>query len=295
MASVFGVPIPTIESSSHTIPTFYYLGAAAYTEEYGFLGYRNCGIFWEPGLYQIYLNFALIYFLYSPKLFYKNKWLVVFYLIFSVYTTGSTTGLFLCAFIIGYYMIFNSKMNNAMKFIVITVAIVLSGGVIYSYLLLNLTTKMDSASYLARMTDLTFGFEVFKEKPFLGYGIANDIYTAKFSAMFGIERGDSNGLMNLLISFGLIGLVVYVISLYRFAKSCVSIFADRVILLVLLWAIVSLCTEPISTHATVFFFMGIGLGNRIYNCKEHITHEHRISDIGLNKYSGFIDNFQVND
>lgn len=272
LACVFGIDVPTIDSKTHTIPSFYYLGAAAYTEVYGFLGYRNCGIYWEPGLYQIYLNFALIYFLYYKDAFIKAKWLVVAYLLFSIYTTGSTTGLFLAALIVGFYVFTNKQMKTSVKLIIIAGIILVGGEIIYSYLMENLTTKMDSKSYVMRADDLTFGYELFMSNPFLGYGIANDIYSLKYAAEYGLERGDSNGLMNLLIGFGAVGFFVYFYYLQRFAKICVSFIRDRVFVLVLIWIIVSLCTEPISTHATVFFLIGLGLDNRIaYKRKQYIS------------------------
>lgn len=263
MLCVFGVDVPTIESKTHITPSFYYLGSAAFTEVYGLGGYRNYGIFWEPGLYQIYLNLSLIYFLYVKEPFFKRRWLTVIYLLFGIYTTGSTTGLFLAAFIVGYYAFFNSSMGLFVKVVFILAAISIASAVVIPYLMDNLTTKMDSASYLMRMNDLTFGYDVFMSKPVLGHGIANDIYKALYSSSFGEERGDSNGLINVLINFGIVGFIAYVRWFYRFAKASNSFFDGRVVIPVLIWSVASLCTEPISTHAAVFFVIGLGMGKKI--------------------------------
>lgn len=263
MLCVLGVDVPTIESKTHGTLSFYYLGSAAFTEVYGLSGYRNYGIFWEPGLYQIYLNLSLIYFFYVKSPFFKRRWLIVIYLLFSIYTTGSTTGLFLAAFIVGYYIFFNSRMGLFVKGIFILAVLSIASAAIIPYLMDNLTIKMGSASYEMRMNDLTFGYNVFMSKPIFGYGIANDIYTSMYSTFFGEERGDSNGILNVLINFGIVGFIAYIRWLYRFAKASNSFFDGRVAILIFVWSITSLLTEPISMHATVFFVIGLGMGKKI--------------------------------
>ena len=71
-----------------------------------FSPHRNTGIFWEPGAYQVFLNLALIFVLFSPEI--KNKVIVSIILITTILTTSSTAG-YLILLLIFIAYVFNKK------------------------------------------------------------------------------------------------------------------------------------------------------------------------------------------
>lgn len=91
--------------------TFLYLELVFRDPVYGIVGgLRNSGIYWEPGMYQVYLNFALLFALYAvDELPVGKKIALIIYLATTIMTTGSITGILLCAILIAVYIILGSK------------------------------------------------------------------------------------------------------------------------------------------------------------------------------------------
>lgn len=75
--------------------------------DYGGFIHRNAGMFWEPGAYQGYLNFAILFYLLmnngATRIFSNWKFVV---LLIALFTTKSTTGYAVLAFIILYYFLY---------------------------------------------------------------------------------------------------------------------------------------------------------------------------------------------
>ena len=71
--------------------------------------YRNYGIFWEPGAFQIFLNYGIIYELFCDKR--KGKTIRIIALLTALITTFSTTGyISLCLILMAFFI--ESKNNN---------------------------------------------------------------------------------------------------------------------------------------------------------------------------------------
>ena len=217
---------------------------------------RNCGIFWEGGMYQIYLNLLLIYYLYISESKYKKA--IIIYLIALVITTGSTTGAVLCPMIIVYYL-FTNKIVSIKQLLVILIGIV---ALFYArqYIQANIQDKFTKGvSHVVRVNDIFWGFEVFLKNPILGHGLINSAYSNLYLKRSSKLRGNTNGLLNLLINFGAVGTAVYFVLFSGFmsfikrraGKKCMWIFA--------VWFMVSICTEPITVHPSIIFLLGLGL------------------------------------
>lgn len=81
---------------------------------------RNCGPFWEPGVYQIYLNIAIIFVLHRQK---KTMWFDSVLFLTTLLTTLSGASILPLPFIIMAYLISNLKNKSAKPFILVFVVL----------------------------------------------------------------------------------------------------------------------------------------------------------------------------
>ena len=130
---------------------------------------RLCGFFWEPGIYQIYLNIFLI--LQLNK--YKEK-LWIFATILSIILTVSTTGYIILSIIL-LYELFKKLHTTKNIFIVIAVMIVAAVGFGYGYKIVtgNISDKVsgeNQGSFFARQADVIAGLTIAYENPLIGIG-----------------------------------------------------------------------------------------------------------------------------
>lgn len=266
---VLGISIPYTGTTLGT-NTIWYLENFTFDGR-GFFGIRNAGIFWEPGMYQIYLNFAIIYLLYSGTEWHKKlKKYLIAYLVIAIGTTYSTSGYVLCAALIVYYILAYRKVNLK-KIVLIILGVILA---IYAapLILNNINNKLSVGnSFNYRYNDIYIGVKLILKHPIWGYGINSDMYYQYHSISTGVLRGNSNGIMNILIYFGFIGLPIY---FYCFTKT-INIFKDVLSKesrgAIWIWLIVSVCSEPIVLHPFIFFFIGLGVScknNRESNNEE---------------------------
>lgn len=227
---------------------------------------KNCGIFWEHGMYQIYLNFMLIYYLYISEEI-KHKKFILVYLVTIIITTGSTTGIVLCPIIIVYYLFINNEIT--IKQLFLTSAVVIGLCFSASFIHSNIQDKLTRGlSYGYRMSDISLGIKVFLEKPLLGHGILNTAYDDSFFRVNSTIRGNSNGFFNILINFGLVGMCVYLVLLKRLLIYIKSLTGKKSLGIFVIWMIASICTEPITLHPFVIFLLGIGLNYKISEKEE---------------------------
>lgn len=251
-----GVNLPSLRTSI-TRETIFYLQSYVGGNIIDKMWYRNCSVFWEPGLFQIYLNFMLIYALYFLRENRLVKLIHVVIIILSVITTGSIIGYAISAIILGIYiMIFlkNTSLNVLLKICLIMVAIA-----IIPIFFLLFEKKMNTLSFEYRYSDIINGFKVFLSKPIFGYGIYNIAYETMYYNIFGEMRGSSSGLCNALISFGTIGFGVYMYLFINFCELSKKIYNADARLPLLVWFLLSLFSEPISPMPIVFLLQGMGI------------------------------------
>lgn len=254
--NLLGFSLPSIPTSNPEKRTVFYIESFSESTHYGVGGFRNSGIYWEPGMYQIYMNLLLCFYLYSKE--YKHRILIICYLIVSIITTGSVSGYLLCGLILGIYSLSNNS-TFVLKLLIIgicAIAIILA----IPYMVSMIETKMTvGESYSLRMTDLIDGFGIFLTKPFWGYGIVNEAYLNYSLAEYGLERGDSNGMINLLIDFGVLGCSICVILMCRFFRWITNNIEFKLALPLFAWLLISINTEPMTLHPFFFYLLGIGV------------------------------------
>lgn len=196
------------------------------------LGADNLGEDWNSNTIGMNLAFGLfsIYFLYSIGEI-RTRLKKVSYLLFSVVfistiiLTGSRKALFIVAFSIVLFTVLQSQNKKLFHTTLIVLAIT-----IFGYLSFNIPILYEvvglriegliagifnlgeaDASTRVRMHMITTGIEFFKESPWLGYGIDN--FKQLYYEVANDFRYSHNNYVEILVSFGVIGTLLYYIGL----------------------------------------------------------------------------------
>lgn len=91
--------------------------------------HRNCGVFWEPGAFQIYLNLSLLYVLHDETV--RKRKIKIAVLVIAILTTISTTGYICLALILAaYFLKSNMKSKFKMLFFALAVLLAIGGGIL---------------------------------------------------------------------------------------------------------------------------------------------------------------------
>lgn len=217
--------------------------------------HRSQGLFWEPGVYQIYLNVALHYFLFYTK---RHVWAALSFV--GVLLTLSATGVVLASLQL-FVFIFGVNQRLSMK--VLKTIIFLPFLVVYVVFAQTVVEdKLSGASkgsYMARNFDTLNGIAVTLENPW-GIGFNPNTYQ-KYAAenAFNIDtplntdRGQTNGLLILAYSTGIVWAVFILAVTFR-----QKIFPRyRILFFVVL--VGSMTTEPLFFSPFVWMFTLSGL------------------------------------
>jgi hypothetical protein len=199
---------------------FYHIGFIFYVSA----KFRLNGLFWEPGIYQIYLN---IYLVMQFLLFKQKKWIILTLLL--IVYTESTTGYIATAIILLYVGFLLSKQH---KSIASRVLIGMLFIMVFSYLVLpyvsaNVQDKIigeKAGSFYARQADMIAGYEIVKEHPFIGIGANVEDFMhersliddqGEFSGSNTANRASTNGLFSVLYMYGFPLCIMYLIGIFR--------------------------------------------------------------------------------
>ena len=144
--------------------------------------FRNFGPFWEPGVFQIYINFALIFQIYREK---KEKLWKNVILILGIISTFSTTGYICFCFIIIIYFMEQFLEKIKKKYFIFLFFSIVCGILILknSYIQNIVFSKFNSsngssASFLIRLMDIKMYLKQWLEYPIFGQGITNSYSNA---------------------------------------------------------------------------------------------------------------------
>lgn len=191
-------------NSIHIYNNYFYVfftGSNYFTGNiFGYPFYRLQGIFWEPGVFSVYLNLALFYYFFCLE---KKRKLHIVILLLDIFLTMSTTGLCVAAVLVGTYMIHMIE-GVQFKFIALgpmVIIVVIAVAAIW----LQKKNLSDNAwsSYALRINDLINSLKLWRNHFWLGTGFNN---TNMFQGTIE-NRGNSNGLLTWCYTTGLIGAI----------------------------------------------------------------------------------------
>jgi len=235
---------------SDRIDTFYYIFYYPSREMYPFL-LRNQGVFWEPGVLQIYMNI-----LFYIACFIKKDIRISVLSALAVASSFSTTGyviLFMLVVVAFASRIRTSYIAIALMLVVFPLLMALVSINVYQKL-----TGDFSKSALVRMFDLSVGLTLVADHPLAGVGLGRDRYKDIFYG-YGIgriekfsiaeselrDKGITNSVLFYASAFGVPIFLLFMVFLY---KQALLQGANFLVFMVLF---VSGLSEPIFN--TVFF------------------------------------------
>jgi hypothetical protein len=181
---------------------------------------RSQGIFWEPGVFQVYLNIFLFINLFLVS---KVNVRLVAMILISVFLTLSTTGIFISFLFIAYYYLMGLKKFKLKQLLI--AALVLPFLIGFFNLAANqIEEKLigkNSGSFLARNYDTLTGFNLAIANP-LGIGFSTIKYQKIasddiFNLSPGLEtdRGNTNSIATLFYSTGIFWGFVFLFFMYK--------------------------------------------------------------------------------
>lgn len=186
---------------------------------------RNYGPFWEPGAFQLYLNWAIFYELRNMKRFRLSD-IVIF--VFCILTTKSTGGIAILAMMFIYYLLFakhdaSDKNSKRLLLWVKLLIIFLSIASISFFVMVpelydavfgklvaleENSTEINSAnvSSMTRLLSTPASISAFQMKPLFGWGI--DGLKDVIMAQYGITS-NTNSILGMAALFGIIPGILY--------------------------------------------------------------------------------------
>lgn len=182
---------------------------------------RNCGIFWEPGMYQGFLNFGILLIVMKRK---QTFWDVIKGLILAitVLTTYSTTG-YIVLLILGIYIVYRAiaRINSLTATFFLIIATILFVGTDGFALIFNwaidslpaiLTEKIvkENASFTTRIYSMLFDIYLGIRYPF-GVGRASiSGMVSEMAAAYGVKvTARTSTIATSFVYFGIVGGLAY--------------------------------------------------------------------------------------
>lgn len=184
--------------------------------------FRNPGAFWEPGLYSVFINLALIFNLIKEKKIMGKKNIVLILALISTFSTAGYIAFFLLVF--SFYIINQSFIRKIiLSAIIIPTALslyfsldFLSRKVEENIDLAGTTTSSRFGSALADYTD-------FLGSPYIGWGRGVMRYGGKSFAFFSEDQHRNNSVTDLLATYGIFIFLLYFYCYYSSLKKiCIN-------------------------------------------------------------------------
>ena len=151
---------------------FYYLGETHLVNFFSFEIARNQGIFWEPGILQIFMNLLL----FIEAFIFKRRGFIFWLTIFSIISTFSTTGLLVMFIQLSLYFFTAFKQNVYVSALVLVVI-----GLTYFITAANVQNKIfgdGQVSFQARLFDLVQPLYILADSPLTGVGLDDEQYVS---------------------------------------------------------------------------------------------------------------------
>lgn len=196
----------------------------------GSISSRNAGPFWEPGAFQGFILIGILFLLHGvcgKEILYKRKkWLLMLF-IFTIVTTGSTTGYILIIVVLlshwSHMKELFSDLSSSIKYIVLFfICLLVIGYIILSGNIESKLSGSNTKSASIRYMDLTNGVLMWKENPILGLGLTE--HRQLLRETLGVSTDDSVGLSFMAYTYGIPFLLYYI---YRLLEGIKNVFRAK--------------------------------------------------------------------
>jgi hypothetical protein len=180
--------------------------------------YRNQGLFWEPGVLQVFINLLIFLSLYVYK---ERK--IYFLSILTIISTFSTIGILIAFIMVLNYYFINSKLDLKRLLFFIPIGIII-GFILYINIMEKLYGSGVHSSGL-RYLDFIYGLNIISNYPLMGIGYDQNLYISmvndsiidftNMSESLIKNRGNTNGILSSAIYLGIPFSLFMIYSLYR--------------------------------------------------------------------------------
>lgn len=187
------------------------------------LAIRSNGIFWEPGVFQVYLNLMIAIQLFGKERI--NPIRVMVYII-GVLITFSTAGYVVLLFLFLLYLL-ASKTDITKKVLIgslLVSAIIALTVVNYTFIYDNVMSKLvekNNYSATARYSSILCNIQLAFENPILGVGMAgmqNALFEKSLQNFGIVATANTNGILYPLAAYGIPFGFVYIFGMYKFSN-----------------------------------------------------------------------------
>lgn len=236
---------------------FYYLPDTHTVQLLGINFVRNQGLFWEPGVLQIFLNFLLFLEIFVVK---KSRFIMIM-TILCLITTFSTTGLFIMMIQLFFY-----AKKVLIKNVLFFPILMLFLAFLYTVTKENINDKVYGSgfnSFQVRLFDFVQPISIANANFFTGVGLDDQQFinvrnSVKYSVNLDVvgfqnlEKGSSNSIMFFLAAAGYPALILIFIMLYnqQFIHKNKNWF--------FIFIVISLMTEPLLLRPFFMIFVFSG-------------------------------------
>jgi len=175
------------------------------------VGFRNNGLWWEPGAFQLFINIAFLFQIITGV---RNLKLVILFAL-TIFSTASTAGIVCFLALLFIYLksqnhVSKNKLNIFYGSIVFIIFYIYFGNSVISKVI---TSSDESFSFVSRFTDFQISIALFLENPVIGYGYANqDFYNTPTaqriidSQILPVKPTGADGITMHVAQLGLLGL-----------------------------------------------------------------------------------------
>lgn len=226
---------------------------------------RNMGIFWEPGVFQTYLVFALLGEIFILKD--SNKIRIWVFLI-TIITTWSTTGLINAVILLVIYVIYKNihKRNKYIKIFMALAVLISFLATIYTFLpheiqhaffgkiisFIN-SDRSDVTSAYVRFTSFTYPLKAFLSSPITGVGykgLVNSVLPAGHGMV-------TNTLVNWFTAYGILFGTIALSGIYGLSRRMVD-KSKLLRLLIIFVLLLSVISQQYLRNTSIFIFILYG-------------------------------------
>lgn len=257
-----------LENTSNNGVSFYvyYLSSGLTSSYTSFL--RNCGPFFEPGLFASYLTIALVINLnYNRKLLHRSNWI----LIAALLTTLSSAGYVSLALVVLYSMLFSKKLINKIMSLLVVVLLwqpMLDSDIVST----KISENFDSASIstASRFGAVMYHIEKIQLSPFIGFAGSKPPAT-DFDRYLGRTESERvlspNGLSYAFVYWGIPLAIIFYILLFKGIKRLSRSDTSRTELWLIFVIILSTAFSQTITTEPIFMLIAIISITHISNVK----------------------------
>lgn len=185
--------------------------------------YRNSSIFREPGMYMIYINLSIVFYLIRNQKI--PFWRIVVFC-GGIITSFSTAGIIVLFIMLTLYLLnLSNKKNNSLYIIILVsiVSLILSSEIMNSMVFHKFSESEENASFLARISSILIPSSIFLDNPFFGCGFASfeKEYMTHSIKLYGFDISISNSTNTITNTFAVLGILpgcFLLLSLLKFSK-----------------------------------------------------------------------------